>query len=101
MVLNDVVFDAEGIFHRPQSKHFFQADAGKPWLSGFCPRGEEKLIISLLKGLSVFQITDRNTFSFRMERNHLMMHLHRDPKAGEEAFRCLERQFFRNIDHPA
>ena len=101
IILMNELFDAEGILHGPQRKHFFRADAGKPWLSGLSPRREEQLVIAFLKDFSAFQIPDRNTFSFRMDRDHLMMNLHCDPEAGEEAFRGLERQLFRILNDPA
>ena len=48
----DMLFDAEGVLHRPQGEHLSQPHAGQTGLGGPGPGGEDQLVIALLKALA-------------------------------------------------
>ncbi len=99
MVLADIFFHAEGVFHGTQGENFVDAHTGKSGPGGRGAGRENQLVIAFLKHGPVFQICDGNGFSVRMNGCDLVAHLHAYSEACLEALRSLECQLFRVGDH--
>ena len=80
------------IVQRP--KQLIQAHTGKPGLGRFSTGRENQLVVAFFKFLPGLQILDGNGLSVSRDGRDLMAYFHIHTEPGEEAFRCLEGQFF-------
>ena len=92
VILIDVFFDAQGIFHGPESKEVINIRAGDRRLCRFCSGRQKQLVIAFFKFPAGFQIFHRNRILLWMNGSDFMMHLHGHLESGEKAFRGLEGQ---------
>ena len=99
MIIVDIRFGFEGIFHSTQSEQLVRLHTGQLRLGGFCTGREDQFVIAFFKFLAGFQISYRNRFSIVMDGGHFMQHFHHDTETGEEALRGLQGQLFRIGNH--
>ena len=77
MILPDIFFDTEGIFNRAQGKKPADSCPRNLWLSRFCSRRENQLIIVFFKLFSCFQIRNRYRLFLWMKSSNFVAYLHR------------------------
>ena len=100
LLLLNVLFDAEGVFHGTQGKDFFRTKAGEPGLRRFGAGGKKKLVIAFFKQFPGLKIFHGNGFPLRVDSGNLMAHLHGNTEPGEKALRGLEGQHLRVFNDP-
>ena len=92
VILIDVFFDAQGIFHGPEGKETVNVRAGDRRLRRFCSGRQEQLVVLFFKFFAGFQIFYRNRMLLWVNGGDFVAYLHGYLKSGEKALRCLERQ---------
>ena len=93
--------DAQRVLDRAQGEHLSQPHARQARLGGFGARGEQQLVVGLLKHRAGLEVLHRNRLAVRVDGRHLVPHAHIHPEAGVKALGRLQRQLRRVLDHAA
>ena len=93
--------DAQRVLDRAQGEHLSQPHARQARLGGFGARGEQQLVVGLLKHRAGLEVLHRNRLAVRVDGRHLVPHAHIHPEAGVKTLGRLQRQLRRVLDHPA